>query len=127
VRPYSEAGCFEDKLIYENDLEQIISLINISESCEQHVINNCTNNVLSDMAWWTDRNGNKVEYWDGDHPLGTEGCKCSLDGSGCDLNLNGDSVCLSHSTSCTAYMTPEESACFAEKMKISSHFISFWI
>ena len=76
----------EDKITYANDLDQIISLVSISESCEQVIINNCTNNILSHMSWWTDRNGNKLEYWDGNHPIGTEGCKCSLEGSGCDIN-----------------------------------------
>ena len=71
--------------------------MNISENCEQHVINNCTNNGLSHLGWWTDRNGNQIEYWDGDHPIGTEGCKCSLDGIGCDPNINGDSVSLHQS------------------------------
>ena len=78
----STAGCYEDEILYENDLDEIISLIEISESCEQNIINNCTGNVLSQMAWWNDRNGNKIEYWDGNHPTGTEGCKCSLDGTG---------------------------------------------
>jgi len=44
------------------------------------------------MAWWTDRNGNKIEYWDGNHPIGTEGCKCSLEARWGEFNHNGDSV-----------------------------------
>jgi len=73
-------------------MDQIISLIDISANCEQRVVNNCTNNFLSDVAWWTDRAGNDIKYWDGDHPIGTEGCKCSLDGTGCDLNGLGEEV-----------------------------------
>ena len=73
-------------------MHQIKSLIDISETCEQKIINNCTNNGISHEAWWTDRNGNKSEYWDGSHPIGTEGCKCSLDGTGCIPNQQGDSV-----------------------------------
>ena len=88
----SDPGCYEDKITYLNEMDQIISLINISESCEQNIINDCTNNPMSDFSWWTDRNGNKMEYWDGNHPMGTKGCKCSLDGSGCTPNLHGDSV-----------------------------------
>ena len=90
----SEPGCYEDTIIYENQLDQIIALINISESCEQNIINNCTVNILSGTSWWTDRNVNRVEYWDGSHPVGTEGCKCSLEGSGCTPNQHGDSVSL---------------------------------
>jgi len=73
-------------------MDQIVALIDISENCEQHVVNNCTNNILSDVAWWTDRAGNDIQYWDGDHPIGTEGCKCSLDGTGCALNGLGEEV-----------------------------------
>ena len=88
----SDAGCYEDTINYENHLEQIIAVIDLSETCEQTILNNCTGNVLSHMGWWTDRGGNKIEYWDGDHPIGTEGCYCSLEGSGCTLDPHGEEV-----------------------------------
>jgi len=87
-----EPGCFGDEINYKIEMEKIISIIEISQICQQRIINNCTGNGLSNFAWWTDRNGNQVQYWDGDHPQGTEGCKCSLDGPGCNENAQGDSV-----------------------------------
>jgi len=73
-------------------MDQIAALIDISEICEQRIVNTCTNNMLSDVAWWTDRAGNKIEYWDGTHPIGTKGCKCSLDVTGCTLDGLGQEV-----------------------------------
>ena len=74
-------------------MEKIVALMEISENCQQHMVNNCSNNILSDFGWWTDRDGNQIKYWDGNHPIGTEGCKCSLDGTGCTLNNLGQEVC----------------------------------
>merc|ERR1712184_90419 len=92
-RGCDEAGCYSVKLNYDLDISQIASVIDISESCHQVVENNCTENSLTNFAWWTDRSGNEINYWDGDHPVGTKGCKCSLDGAGyrCDKDKDGNS------------------------------------
>ena len=88
----SDAGCYQDPITYDIEIYQIEAIIEISQVCEQKIVNNCTGNTLTNMAWWEDKSGNKIEYWDGNHPIGTEGCKCSLDGTGCNENQQGDSV-----------------------------------
>jgi len=39
-----EPGCYSDKIVYDATMEQIENLIEISENCEQSIINNCTYN-----------------------------------------------------------------------------------
>jgi hypothetical protein len=89
----SQPGCFKDEVVYEAKMKEIVKLMSISETCEQEIVNICTGNPLSSYSWWVDRNGNKMEYWDGSHPKGTKGCKCSLDedGPGCTKNPWGAS------------------------------------
>ena len=43
------------------------------KSIEHH----CYFNALTNFAWWTDRNGNKIEYWNGDLNPTAKGCKCA--------------------------------------------------
>ena len=73
-------------------MDQIQSLTEISAGCHQEIIHNCTNNVLTGLSWWNDRNGNKINYWDGSHSPETVGCRCSLEQDGCDPDAFGDSV-----------------------------------
>ena len=49
------------------------------KSIEHH----CFFNALTNFAWWTDRNGNKIEYWNGDLNPTAKGCKCAQTAS-CD-------------------------------------------
>ena len=99
----SSAGCYSDKFYYGPKMDQIVTLMDISATCQQHIVNNCTGNALSHLAWWTDRNGNRIEYWDGSHSSATEGCKCSLDGFRCTPNALGDSVSLKYQNSLTIF------------------------
>jgi len=79
-------------------MKQISSLINLSEKCTQTISNNCTGNPLSQSSWWIDRNGQRRDYWHGDHETGTEGCYCSLEGFGCLENSFGESVSIFYYT-----------------------------
>ena len=68
-------------------MDQITALAKISESCSQSIINNCTNNHLTGIAWWVDKNGDNHEYWHGSYDQSStehkQGCYCSLEGDGC--------------------------------------------
>ena len=55
-----------DNISYDIKMDQIEALISVSLFCQQEVVNNCSVNQLTDMAWWLDRNGDKHEYWHGD-------------------------------------------------------------
>ena len=87
-----EPGCFSDSFDYGVDMASITNLINLSETCTQSVLNNCTHNGLTGLAWWSDRFGNKREYWHGSYSDDTVGCFCSLDAEGCVQDTNGYSV-----------------------------------
>ena len=63
------------------------ALINISTGCEQKIVHDCTANALTNYAWWNDRNGNKIEYWDGDYESSKQGCECSHSQNSCDRNF----------------------------------------
>ena len=89
----AEPGCFEDKIHYTPNMPQIESLMAISEECHQSILHNCTNNALTHLSWWVDRNGDYRKYWHGAYETGTEGCFCSLDGEGCSTDSVGHQVC----------------------------------
>ena len=79
----TDPGCYNDEIMYNATMDQIVGLIEISASCEQTIVLNCTNNRVTDFAWWTDRKGTTHKYWHGDYNTDTEGCYCSLEGNGC--------------------------------------------
>ena len=70
---------------------QIEALIDMSETCEQSIVNNCTVNRLTEYGWWEDRNGKAVNYWHGDRNADATGCQCNDDLS-CNSN-NYDYIC----------------------------------
>ena len=87
-----EAGCYSDTISYDATDEQIFKLIDISEGCQQSIKNNCTNNGLTNIAWWTDRNGDEHQYWHGEFTDDTQGCACSMEGDNCRKDDLGTSV-----------------------------------
>ena len=88
-----EAGCSEDQIKYGPDMAQIESLMAISADCHQSILHNCTNNPLTNLSWWVDRNGIERQYWHGSFATGSTGCFCSLEGEGCEATAAGDEVC----------------------------------
>ena len=42
-----QPGCYEDEINYNVEINQIESIIEISETCEQTILHNCTNNAIS--------------------------------------------------------------------------------
>jgi hypothetical protein len=73
---------FQDDIQYNLTDAQIAAVIDISKSCSQSIVNNCTNSQLTDMAWWIDNTGTRRNYWNGD---GTAefGCACSMNENTC--------------------------------------------
>jgi len=87
-----EPGCFKDNITYSASIEQMEALIDISDTCEQYIQNNCSNNALTDFAYWTDRNGIDQEYWNGDKSTGEQGCIC-YETDSCDDFHHKDNLC----------------------------------
>jgi len=79
----AEPGCYTDIFTYNASMPQILSLLDVSSYCEQTIVNNCTNNPLTNTSWWVDRNNETHEYWHGSYDDNTAGCFCSLEGDGC--------------------------------------------
>ena len=71
-----DPGCFIDKIKYLASKEQIEALMKISAACSQSIEHKCHRSAITNFAWWLDRNGNKIEYWNGDLSLTSKGCKC---------------------------------------------------
>ena len=69
------------------------ALIHISDTCQQYIMNNCSTNALTDFAFWTDRNGDELEYWNGQNETAyQQGCACGQEDS-CDDFHNKDNIC----------------------------------
>ena len=68
-------------------MDQITTVINISATCEQSIMTECSHSALSNFGWWNDRNDQKREYWHGDFSDGKNGCKCAKDETGCHTNI----------------------------------------
>ena len=64
----------------------------ISTGCSQTIVNKCTFNALSNFAWWMDRNGNKIEYWNGNLNENAKGCKCAQTAS-CESDFGPGGLC----------------------------------
>ena len=69
-------------ITYEASKNQVIRLIEESQSCWQYLKYDCHHSVISHnnqmYAGWYDRNGTKMEYWAGGPPSG-KGCACGID------------------------------------------------
>jgi len=85
----SPAGCYNDTITYELEMNQIKALIDISSMCNQAVTHNCSMSSLTDFSWWLDRKGIVRKYWDGAQADGSQGCACSLGAGGCTANAAG--------------------------------------
>merc|ERR1719233_2304882 len=92
-------GCFEKKFVYEAPDEQIDALKAISETCYQEISYGCKmaplkhSNFGHYSGWWTDKDGSKKFYIDGDNEdlavcgcHATSSCSLSLFNSTCNCN-----------------------------------------
>ena len=61
-----ERGCFVDAISYNATKYQIEALLYLSEKCEQQIKHFCSTNPLTNYAFWTDRHGREIAYWNGD-------------------------------------------------------------
>ncbi len=90
VSPCKERGCFVRPVHYKMPMKQIVSLISLSNHCEQYIRYDCLNatlNTLNDSnAWWMDRHDILHFYWSGDSAIETSDgfqgtCYCHLQDS----------------------------------------------
>ena len=60
----------------------IKALTEQSTDCKQEIHHICNVNALTPFSSWTDVNGQKNRYWNGNHTSNTEGCEC-FNGKSC--------------------------------------------
>ena len=75
----NDPGCYSRKINYDAPLEQIQSLIDISEVCTQQILYDCYLSPLQDnginYGFWLDKYGESQYYWTGAH-RGEHVCSC---------------------------------------------------
>jgi len=95
--------CYRLNISYSAPLEQITTLIELSETCDQEITFSCFLSALYDtdtpIGAWINRNGDPEIYFDGANH-GTHMCQCSLNDS-CSDSSHG-AVC-----NCDANFIPE--------------------
>ena len=97
---YGGPGSYSRNITYDISMEQIVAIINQSQSCRQFIKYECHASVLlwrhySEYGWWVSRGGKKMKYWGGAKP-GTNSCACGMTNScvksdekcNCDKNDN---------------------------------------
>jgi len=98
--------CYRLNISYSAPIEQITTLIELSETCDQEIKFSCFLSALYDtdtpIGAWINRNGDPEIYFDGANH-GTHMCQCSLDDS-CSDSSHG-AVC-----NCDANFIPEMQA-----------------
>ena len=89
-----EKGCFTDVITYNATKYQVEALLYLSEKCQQEITHFCSTNPLTNFAFWNDRHGREVAYWNGDKDVTATGCACSEDNSCIKLHeFNFDREC----------------------------------
>ena len=82
----SDPGCYSRKITYDVPIEQIQSLIDLSETCNQPIRYDCFLSPLQEegvnLAFWLDRNEDVQYYWTGSHH-GEHVCTCHYSEEGC--------------------------------------------
>ena len=93
-----EPGCYSRPIIYDSSMEQIKTLIELSESCDQRVRYDCYLSPLQEgginLGSWVDQNGQDQIYWTGSN-YGNHVCSCHFSEDGCDSDdiLNNTCNC----------------------------------
>ncbi|CAH1134406.1 unnamed protein product [Ceutorhynchus assimilis] len=103
VDGFQEPGSFVQDIQYEADDDQIVALINRSDTCTQNIQYACKQarlfnspseeNRFQPFSWWVSRKNQKMDYWGGGLP-GSRKCDCGVLGTCNDptkwCNCDGD-------------------------------------
>ena len=86
VRHCTDPGCYSRQITYDAPMEQIQSLIELSNTCSQEITYNCFLSPLQDegvnYGFWKDKNGEDQIYWTDSH-FGEHVCSCHYTEEGC--------------------------------------------
>lgn len=93
VNGFEKRGSFVKQIVYEEDFDSIVAVVEASDSCIQEVKASCYHSILSTYSYFTDRWNVPIPFWAG----GAVGkyCKCGVENSctnmgecNCDNNDN---------------------------------------
>ena len=81
-----DPGCYSREITYDSPMEQIKTLIELSNSCNQLIRYDCYLSPLEEnmvtFGYWVDRNGQNQIYWSGEN-YGNHVCSCHFSEEGC--------------------------------------------
>ena len=81
-----DPGCYSRPIVYDSPMDQIKTLIELSETCNQCIRYDCYLSPLEDQwvtfGYWVDRNGQNQIYWSGEN-YGNHVCSCHFSEEGC--------------------------------------------
>ncbi|XP_049770774.1 neurexin-4 isoform X2 [Schistocerca cancellata] len=90
VDGFQAPGSFVQSIHYDADMDQLIALVNRSQSCQQSLMYQCRNSRLFNAnaqtdrfepySWWVSRSNQKMDYWAGAVP-GSRKCACGIMGT----------------------------------------------
>ena len=82
----TDPGCYSRQITYDAPIEQIHSLIELSNTCNQQIKYDCFLSPLQiegiDFGFWRDKNGDDQIYWTDSH-FGEHVCSCHYSEEGC--------------------------------------------
>ena len=80
---FEDPGSYSRKVKYNISIEQVVTIIERSQKCEQFIRYECNMAGLwfhEPFSWWVSRDGAKMAYWGG-APPGSSNCKCGITNS----------------------------------------------
>ena len=99
INGFEERGRYSRQILYNNDFQSIVAIVDASDFCEQKIETTCRGSMISGYSWFTDRTNTKIPFWAGGQ---TTGCKCGIDNScaepkdKCNCDKNDDVVRNDH-------------------------------
>ena len=82
----NDPGCYARPIVYDSSMEQIKTLIELSNSCSQPIRYDCFASSLQtegvNYGYWIDKNGEDQIYWTGAN-YGNHVCSCHFSEEGC--------------------------------------------
>ena len=82
----NDPGCYARPIVYDSSMEQIKTLIELSDSCSQPIRYDCFASSLQDeginYGYWLDKNGEDQVYFTGSN-YGNHVCSCHFSEEGC--------------------------------------------
>ncbi|PFX13716.1 Neurexin-4 [Stylophora pistillata] len=80
VDGYEAPGSYSRSIFYkEANISQLVSLINVSQQCEQFIKYECRGSTLKD-GFWLSRDSERMTYWSGEAPE-SDMCACGINKS----------------------------------------------